>query len=86
MLSSKDILKDIANHHDPEHLLITNGYTGWEAGQIEQIAHNNWLVTPADTQIMFNTPIEHRWVAAAQQLGVDGTSASASRSRINQQA
>lgn len=72
LTSSKDILLAIANNEGPEESLITLGYAGWGAGQLEQeIANNFWLSCPADTNIIFNTPIEKRWESAASLLGID---------------
>ena len=70
--SSIDILQAIANNEGPERSLITLGYAGWGAGQLEQeMAENAWLSGPADPDILFNRPDEERWRAAAASLGVD---------------
>ena len=70
--TSRDILRAIANGHGPDKSLIALGYAGWSAGQIEQeIMDNAWLNGPADTSIIFNTPIEQRWSSAAAMLGVE---------------
>jgi putative transcriptional regulator len=70
--SSSDILAAIAAGEGPEKALVTLGYAGWGAGQLEQeIAANAWLNGPASTEIVFNTPCEQRWLAAAALLGVD---------------
>lgn len=72
--TSKDILSAIATGQGPQQALIALGYAGWEAGQLEhELANNAWLSTPADKQIIFNTPPEKRWHAAAANLGVDLT-------------
>jgi putative transcriptional regulator len=70
--SSVDILAAIANESGPEHSLIALGYAGWGAGQLEQeMMDNAWLSGPADPEILFTTPDEQRWNAAAASLGVD---------------
>jgi len=70
--SSLDILAAIARNEGPERALITLGYAGWGAGQLEQeMAGNAWLNGPADPDILFGTPDEERWKAAAASLGVD---------------
>ncbi len=70
--SSLDILHAIAKNEGPEHALVTLGYAGWGAGQLEQeMAENAWLSGPADPSILFHTPDEERWRAAAASLGVD---------------
>jgi len=70
--SSSDILAAIAAGKGPRRTLITLGYAGWGAGQLEQeIAANAWLSGPASPDIVFDTPYEQRWFAAAALIGVD---------------
>jgi putative transcriptional regulator len=70
--SSRDILEAIARGDGPERSFITLGYAGWGAGQLEdELADNAWLSGPADTAIVFETPYEQRWEAAAALIGVD---------------
>jgi len=70
--SSVDILAAIAREAGPEHSLIALGYAGWGAGQLEQeMLDNAWLSGPADPEILFSTPDERRWIAAAASLGID---------------
>mgnify|MGYP001035719609 CR=1 FL=1 len=72
LTTSRDILQAIADDQGPERKLIALGYAGWGAGQLEQeISANAWLTTPADTTILFDTPVEERWAAAAGKLGID---------------
>ena len=72
LTTSKDILQAIANNKGPKDCIVALGYAGWSAGQLEQeIASNTWLSCPADEQIIFNTPVEERWKAAASLIGVD---------------
>jgi len=70
--TSRDILEAIAHGSGPERSLIALGYAGWGAGQLEQeLADNAWLSGPCDPAIIFDTPAERRWQAAATLLGVD---------------
>ena len=70
--SSRDILQAIAAGEGPERAIVTLGYAGWGAGQLEQeLADNTWLSGPASSKIVFDTPSEQRWQAAAALLGVD---------------
>jgi len=72
LTSSKDILQAIANNQGPRENLIALGYAGWSAGQLdEEMAQNAWLSVKADPDIIFSTPCEQRWQAAAKLLGVD---------------
>ncbi len=70
--SSRDVLASMARGRGPQHSLVALGYAGWGAGQLEtELANNSWLNTPADRSIIFETPVEQRWQAAAQLIGVD---------------
>ena len=70
--TSRDILQAMAAGDGPDRFQVLLGYSGWSAGQLEaEIAENAWLNAPVDQEIIFNTPIEGRWQAAAQLLGVD---------------
>lgn len=72
LTASRDILDAMAAGTGPEHAQFFLGYAGWEAGQLEEeLAENGWLTVPADSAILFDTPVEQRWVAAARPLGVD---------------
>lgn len=72
LTSSRDILQAIGSTGEPQDVIITLGYAGWAAGQLEQeLADNTWLTVPADLSIIFELPPEERLVAAMQKLGVD---------------
>jgi putative transcriptional regulator len=56
----------------PTPALVALGYAGWKPGQLEsELAANAWLSALADPAIIFSTPINERWTAAAALLGVD---------------
>ncbi|ATA26553.1 hypothetical protein BIY26_06670 [Brenneria goodwinii] len=70
--TSKDVLETLGTADQPENMLVALGYSAWEEGQLEdELLDNTWLTTPADKDILFNTPIAERWRAAAKKLGVD---------------
>ena len=72
LTASKDILTALAEGKGPTHYLVALGYAGWGQDQLEQeIADNAWLTVPADQQILFHTPCDQRWSAAARNLGID---------------
>lgn len=72
LATSQDILEAIAHNYGPEEHLVALGYAGWGPGQLdEEMSHNAWLSVPADPDIIFATPQEERWQAAASLLGVD---------------
>lgn len=70
--SSKETLVAIAKDTGPERYLVTLGYSGWQAGQLElELQHNDWLITHYASEVMFETAAENRWEAAARLIGVD---------------
>ena len=70
--ASREILRKIAKGEGPEQWLLALGYAGWGPGQLEQeIGQNSWLNGPVNRDILFNLPIEERWHAAAEHLGVN---------------
>jgi len=72
LTASRDVLDAIAAGQGPAKHLVALGYAGWTAGQLEEeIADNAWLVIEADSRIVFDTPLEQRWSAVAQQMGFD---------------
>ncbi len=56
----------------PKDYLITLGYAGWDAGQLEaEILENSWLSCGASPEVLFHTKPELRWEAAASLIGVN---------------
>lgn len=77
LTSSRDVLQSIGKHGEPAEALVTLGYAGWSAGQLEQeLADNAWLTVRADMAIVFDLPPEERLAAAMQALGIDFTNLS----------
>jgi putative transcriptional regulator len=70
--TSQDVLFSIADGYGPDQHLITLGYAGWDAGQLEaEFADNAWLTCPFDPAILFEVEAEHRLDAAAKKLGIN---------------
>ena len=70
--TSQDILTDVAAGRGPGRMLMALGYAGWDAGQLEdEIRQNSWLTVPASARLVFETPYEQRWRAAARSIGID---------------
>jgi putative transcriptional regulator len=78
LTTSKDVLEAVAGGAGPEKLLVTLGYSGWGAGQLEsEVSANAWLTVDAQPTIIFDTPAEARQAAALRLLGFDPTQLSA---------
>jgi putative transcriptional regulator len=72
MTTSKDVLEALANGAGPRRLIVTLGYSGWSAGQLEEeIGRNGWLTVDADPKVIFDTPVEERYQRALSLLGFD---------------
>lgn len=72
LTTSRDVIEAIAVGEGPESYLIALGYAGWGEGQLEkEMLDNAWLSTPFGKQILFDMPINMRWAAAANQIGID---------------
>ncbi|MBL8305496.1 MAG: YqgE/AlgH family protein [Rubrivivax sp.] len=72
MTTSKDVLEALADGAGPKRVLVTLGYSGWGAGQLEdEIGRNGWLTVGADPAIIFDTPVEKRYASAVALLGID---------------
>ena len=72
MTTSKDVLEAMAVGGGPRKVLVTLGYSGWQAGQLEdEIGRNGWLTVSADPKVIFDTPIEQRYERAVGLLGID---------------
>ena len=72
MTTSKDVLEALSNGAGPKKILVTLGYSGWQAGQLEaELGRNGWLTVDADPAVIFDTPIEKRYDRALSLLGFD---------------
>ncbi len=70
--TSRDILQAIAEGKGPQDFFVALGYAGWGPGQLErELQTDSWLSGPATPEIIFKTPTEQRWQAAASLIGVD---------------
>jgi putative transcriptional regulator len=74
LTSSRDVLSAVGSTGLPSEIIVTLGYSGWDAGQLEsELAQNSWLTVPAKPSILFELPPEERLPAAMQKLGVSFT-------------
>jgi putative transcriptional regulator len=76
MTTSKDVLEAVAAGFGPSKFLMTLGYAGWSAGQLEEeITLNGWINVPLSQkqmiEIIFNTPSSQRYERTISLLGFD---------------
>ncbi len=59
LTSSRDVLQAVARDGEPSQIMVTLGYSGWGAGQLEnELAQNVWLTVAAEPSIIFELPYE----------------------------
>jgi putative transcriptional regulator len=74
LTTAKEILVDISAGKGPKQFLFSLGFAGWSPGQLEyELIMDGWLVGPADKRVIFETPVNERWKAAADLIGIDLT-------------
>jgi putative transcriptional regulator len=76
MTTSKDVLEAVAGGSGPRKFLMTLGYAGWSAGQLEEeITLNGWINVPVSREqmidIIFDTPSSQRYERTMSHLGFD---------------
>ncbi|MFG6446919.1 YqgE/AlgH family protein [Roseateles sp. BYS180W] len=72
MTTSRDVLEALSHGAGPRKLLVTLGYAGWAAGQLEEeIGRNGWLTVDASPDIIFDAPVDERYDRALALLGFD---------------
>jgi putative transcriptional regulator len=72
MTTSKDVLEALSSGAGPKKVLVTLGYGGWGAGQLEdEMSRNGWINVGAEPGIIFDTPVEQRYDKALSLLGID---------------
>jgi putative transcriptional regulator len=72
MTTSKDVLEALSNGAGPKKILVTLGYSGWGAGQLEdEMSRNGWINVSAEPGIIFDTPVEQRYDRALLLLGIN---------------
>ena len=72
LTTSKDILLAVSSGLGPANMIMSLGYAGWSAGQLEsEIAQNAWLTVEADPSVMFDLPVESRLEAAMALIGAN---------------
>ena len=71
MTTSKDVLEALSSGAGPKKILVTLGYSGWGAGQLEdEMSRNGWINVGAERGIIFDTPVEQRYDKALWLLGI----------------
>ena len=72
MTTTRDILEDLARGQGPDAAVLSLGYAGWGAGQLEaEMLANGWLTAEPSDEILFGADDDLKWNIAVQSLGID---------------
>lgn len=72
MTTSRDVLEALSSGGGPGKVLVSLGYASWGEGQLEsELTENSWLTVLADPAVIFDTPVEQRYVRAMGLLGLE---------------
>lgn len=72
LTATLDILRAIAEGRGPLQSILTLGYAGWAADQLEdEMRQNAWLVVPADDELLFGKDQSKKWHYAIEKLGIN---------------
>lgn len=67
-----DVLRAISEGRGPERFIVSLGYAGWSAGQLdEELTRHGWFATPGTDELLFDQPAAERWGALFRDAGVD---------------
>jgi putative transcriptional regulator len=63
-----DLLRQIGLGHGPRRSVVTFGYSGWGAGQLEgEIARGSWISVPAEEELVFDRDLVTKWQRATSR-------------------
>jgi putative transcriptional regulator len=71
---SYEALQDLLHSTDlnPDDLRCFIGYSGWSPGQLErEMSEGSWMVSDADTHLLFDTSPKEVWKKSIEHLGKD---------------
>ena len=72
MTGTIDVLKAIAEGRGPSQWIVSLGYAGWGAGQLdEEMTRHGWFAAAGSPALLFDTPTDERWAAAFKSEGID---------------
>jgi putative transcriptional regulator len=72
LTAAREVLEAIGAGEGPKDYLVTLGYAGWGAGQLEEeLLENAWLTCPMSLDVLFREPFPNRVRKAAESLGID---------------
>ena len=72
LTATLEVLRAISCGKGPSSALMTLGYSGWGAGQLEaEIADNGWLTCEASPEILFDLELNSKYDRLLMEMGID---------------
>lgn len=72
LTATVDILRAIAAGKGPRRATLLLGYSGWDAGQLEdEVSANGWLTCPSVNDIIFGGELGTKYDRAFASMGID---------------
>lgn len=72
LTATLEVLREIAVGRGPKRYILALGYSGWSAGQLEdEISSNGWLVTNADSDLIYSDNYDAKYNQAMNSMGID---------------
>ena len=72
LTSTIDVLKAIAEGRGPRRWLVSLGYAGWGAGQLDgEMTRHGWFAAPSSEAIVYDTEVDQRWAKTFMDSGID---------------
>ncbi len=73
LTTTREVLEAMGRRDpQPRRAILTLGYAGWGAGQLErEIRQNVWLTVEADEALVFDDDYDTKWARALGKLGID---------------
>lgn len=74
LTATPEVLQDIRDGNGPDEFRLTWGYAGWGSDQLErEIANGDWLLIPAEKEMIFDSADEGKWKMATGRFGIEIT-------------
>ena len=72
MTGTIDALRVIGTPQGPRRWLVSLGYAGWGAGQLDgEMQRHGWHMAEGDDLLLFDTSVDQKWPLAFARQGID---------------
>jgi len=69
---SDEIINDIKNGSGPNIFRLIMGYSGWDAGQLEEELENgDWMIMPSSKDLIFSRSDKNKWNTAISNMDIN---------------